>query len=193
MEIIVIRHGETEENAKHILMGHRQGILSKKGREQAGRLALKLKNRKIDAIFSSDLRRARDTTSAIAKYHKVPVFYTKELREQNYGVFQGRPLKELLDAQHSSRERGPAYRPKGGESLADVKRRVKSFMDGLGNDYEDKTILISAHAGIAWSLFSIYGNVPLDRLIRMKQKNAGVLIIRTKNGKSKILKDAMFE
>ena len=128
MKIIVIRHGETEENAKHILMGHRQGTLSRRGRAQAKSLARKLRHMKIDSIFSSDLRRARDTTREIARYHDVPIFYTKALREQNYGVFQGRHVEEFLAAQKS--KRGSASKLEGGESLSDVRQRVKEFIEG---------------------------------------------------------------
>ena len=79
MRIIVIRHGETFQNAKHILMGQSHGVLSRKGIKQIHILALKLKNQKIDFIFSSDLRRAKDTTKEIARYHDVPIIYTNYL------------------------------------------------------------------------------------------------------------------
>ncbi len=190
MKVVVVRHGETEENVKRIMMGHRHGTLSKKGMIQAKKLAMKLRNQQIDAIFSSDLKRARDTTREIAKYHKVPIFYAKALREQNYGVFQGRPLEELIGVK-SARSR-IAFRPLGGESLADLKLRVHKFMLGLGAKYYNKTILISAHAGVVWSLYSIYGHVPLARLVKMKPKNTGILVIQTEKNRSKILKDDVF-
>src|SRR3989338_4842950 len=49
---------------------------------QAKKVAAHLKNEKIDFIYSSDLRRAKDTAKEIAKYHKVKIFYTKELSER---------------------------------------------------------------------------------------------------------------
>ncbi len=193
MKIIVIRHGETEENAKHILMGHKHGTLSKKGIAQAKKLALKLRKTKIDAIFSSDLRRARDTTKEIARYHKAPVFYTKELREQNYGIFQGRLLQELIDAQKAAGKASLAFKPSGGEGFVDVRNRVRKFVGRLGKKYEKKTILISAHAGIVWSLLSIYSNVPLGKLVKMKPKNTGTLTIDIANKKLVVIRDDMFD
>ena len=193
MKIVVVRHGETEENAKHILMGQRPGTLSRKGRAQAERLAQRLKSMNIDAIFSSDLRRARETTRKIARYHKVPIFYTKSLREQNYGVFQGRPLEEFLEPQKRRGTGGPDARPKEGESLADVKSRVHRFVKGISTAYEGKTVVISAHAGVVYSLFSIYGHVPLGKVIKMEPKNAGILVILVASNKSTILKDGMFK
>jgi broad specificity phosphatase PhoE len=83
MKIIMVRHGETVENTKHIIMGHRHGTLSRKGRAQARAVARKLRNQRIDVIFSSDLGRARETAKQIARYHRVPVVYTKALRAVN--------------------------------------------------------------------------------------------------------------
>jgi probable phosphoglycerate mutase len=79
MRLIVVRHGETKENSKKILMGHRHGTLSRKGVRQARETALRLSHEKIDIIFSSDLRRAKLTAKEIARYHNAPIVYTKHL------------------------------------------------------------------------------------------------------------------
>lgn len=71
MKLIIVRHGETEENASEIIQGHSLGKLSKKGIEQSKKLALRLKGEKIDMIFSSDLERAKDTIKEVARFHKV--------------------------------------------------------------------------------------------------------------------------
>ena len=187
MQIIVVRHGQTEENAKRILMGHTPGKLSKLGIRQAKALALKLKSMKIDLIISSDLKRASDTTAEIIRYHKVPVVYTSELREQNYGVFSGRPLKELLDAEIANGVKAVDFRPARGESFADVKRRIAKFMKKLSRQYKNSTILISAHAGIAQSLMSIYMGIPLDEMLKTNPKNTGFLILELSGGKIKFI------
>ena len=193
MKLIIVRHGETIENTKHIMMGHRHGTLTKKGREQAKAVAQKLRNQRIDAIFSSDLGRARNTVKQIAKYHNAPVVYTKALREQHYGIFQGRPLSELLEAQESgAARRGAAFRLPGGESRLDMTRRVGRFVKELEGKYEDKTVLILGHGGTVWSLISIYKHVPFSEVVRMKPKNTGVLILELRNGRARILKDEMF-
>jgi len=96
MKLILVRHGETEENKKGILQGHLPGKLTELGRDQAKKLALRLKDEKIDAIFSSDLARASDTTREIAKYHpNVPLFFVEELREKNQGSLTGKSIKEI--------------------------------------------------------------------------------------------------
>jgi len=70
MKLILVRHGETIDNKKRLVQGHRQGELSDVGKEQAKKVAERLKDEKIDYIFSSDLRRAADTAKVIAKYQK---------------------------------------------------------------------------------------------------------------------------
>ncbi len=66
MKLILVRHGETEENKNLILIGGEcQGTLSEKGKQQAKEMALKLKDVRIDVICSSDLARVVDTASEI--------------------------------------------------------------------------------------------------------------------------------
>ncbi len=94
MKLLITRHGETKENVKGIVQGHLHGNLTEKGIHQAEKLALRLKNEKIDHIYSSDLRRAADTAKLIAKYHPdTPLEFVKELREKTKVVFKGKLVK----------------------------------------------------------------------------------------------------
>ncbi|GBE19836.1 glucosyl-3-phosphoglycerate phosphatase [archaeon BMS3Abin17] len=72
MKLILVRHGETEENKRREIMGQKQGTLSSLGIEQAKKVAQRLKDEKIDYIFSSDLARASDTAKEIHKFHQNP-------------------------------------------------------------------------------------------------------------------------
>lgn len=192
MILIIVRHGETDYNTKGLLQGHIHGRLSVRGVNQAKKLALGLRAQKIDAIFSSDLKRAIDTTREIAKYHKVPIFYTKQLREQNYGTFQGKPFEEMLIVMQNS-GLGVTFTPKGGESLAKVRNRVSVLINRLYKTYKNKTVLLSAHAGVVWSIISIYEKMPLDKVSRTRPRNTGILIIKVNDRhEGKILRNSMF-
>ena len=68
-KLIIVRHGETEENAKRITQGHLNSQLSEKGKEQAQKLALRLKDEKIDCCYSSDLDRCMNTAKKIIELH----------------------------------------------------------------------------------------------------------------------------
>jgi broad specificity phosphatase PhoE len=85
MKIILIRHGESEANAQGIMQGQKvDKSLSKLGREQATKLAKRLKNEKIEAIYSSDLKRAKETAEEINKFHNVKIKLDKRLREKDH-------------------------------------------------------------------------------------------------------------
>lgn len=146
MKILLIRHGETEENKKDILQGWKPGRLSKKGKEQAKLIAERLKEIKIDVIITSDLKRCVDTAKEIAKFHKNAKFVKEKLlRERGLGEFEGRIIGESdWDALP-----GDLYtnRPRGGETFIEVWERISKFYHGLLKNYDKEIILIVGHGG----------------------------------------------
>ena len=171
--LIVIRHGETYLNAKKVHQGQLQGSLNPKGRSQASELAKTLKPEKIDVIYSSDLRRAIQTSKIIAKYHKAPIIYDKDLRERHMGVFQGRPRSETAEMRASGKD----FKPKGGESDADQVRRTRRFLTRMRREknLEGMTVLVSGHAGTAWCMTAILTKVPLHKVKKMGQRTRAFL------------------
>ncbi len=96
MRIIITRHGETEQNRSKILQGHMDGKLTPEGKEQAKKLGIRLAKEHIDAIYTSDLSRARLTAEAVAMHHpKASLTITKELREVDIGALTGKPYSHL--------------------------------------------------------------------------------------------------
>ena len=86
MKLYLIRHGESIGNELGISQGQRNDLsLTEKGRDQAKRIAKKLANEKIDAIYSSDLKRANDTAEIIGKSHNILTTLDKRLRERDFG------------------------------------------------------------------------------------------------------------
>ena len=95
MRLILVRHGETEENIKKLIQGQLQGILTDNGKKQAGELAERLKHEKIDAIYTSDSARAYDTAKEVHKHHtNIPLLLDKRLRERYWGALEGRHQSE---------------------------------------------------------------------------------------------------
>ncbi|MDO8740608.1 MAG: histidine phosphatase family protein [Candidatus Woesearchaeota archaeon] len=187
MKLIIIRHGETEDNVKGLLQGHKHGKLTKTGIEQARKLAFRLKDEEIDAIYSSDLQRAKDTTEEIAKFHKVPIHYTSELREQHLGIFEGKPKDELRKTRGKRGLLVTEFKPKGGESLAELKERAQRFLNMLFKMHTKETILISSHAAFIMMLLGIILNKSIEEAFKLGQSNACVNIIEIKeNSKHKV-------
>lgn len=177
MKLIIIRHGETEDNVKGLLQGHKHGKLTKTGIEQAKKLALRLKDEKIDAIYSSDLQRAKDTTEEIAKFHKVPIHYTSELREQHLGILQGKPKEEIHKRREESGLSVAEFKPKGGESSIELRERAQKFLDMLFKDHTKEAVLISSHAAFIMMLLGVILNKSIEEAFKLKQSNACVNII----------------
>ena len=147
MRIIIVRHGETKENHQGILQGHSHGTLSKTGKQQVKKVALRLQKEKIDIAYLSDLGRVVDTAQAILKYHpNTKVFYSKDLREQDHGVFTGVHKSKFHEARQRVSFR--RFRPKGGESFMQVRQRVRGFYTKLVSKHHKKTILIVSHGAV---------------------------------------------
>ncbi len=153
MKLILTRHGETVENSKRIIQGHLPGKLSEKGIDQAKKLADRLKTDQIDFIYSSDLARAADTAKEIAKHHKVPIKFTKELRERNLGEFEGKTKKEL-----NLLEDKEWPDPENGETSEELYKRAEKFVHKLLHKHKNNTVLCVAHNGINRAITAVITN-----------------------------------
>ena len=179
MKLILTRHGETIENQKRIMQGHMPGHLSKRGIEQAKKLALRLKNEKIDAIYSSDLARAADTAKEIVRYHKkISLNFVQELRETDLGSLTGKCSKDIdFD-----------YRPDDIESTASMQKRAKRLLDNVYDKYPDKTVLFVGHNGINKALISVIMNKSADQIEEIEnQFNTSVNIFEIREDKNHIV------
>ena len=87
--LLLVRHGETDWNAEGRLQGHTDRPLSDYGREQARRLAAELAGEEFDAVYASDLARARETAEILGARLGLPVVVDADLREKNWGTWEG--------------------------------------------------------------------------------------------------------
>jgi broad specificity phosphatase PhoE len=157
MRLIAVRHGETSDNTKRILRGHGPGNLTKLGIKQAQALGSILKKQKLDFIYCSDLKRCKETLKEIKKYHQhAPVIFTEQLRERNWGAFEGRPAKELWDKFEKEYKKPTLkFKPKNGESLQELRHRLADFLRYLKKNHERQKILIVSHGGALRALNSV--------------------------------------
>ena len=87
--LLLVRHGETDWNADGRLQGHTDRPLSDHGRRQAQQLAEQLEGEQIEAIYSSDLARARETAEIVGGRLGLPVELDPDLREKDWGTWEG--------------------------------------------------------------------------------------------------------
>lgn len=158
---------------------------------QAKKLAKRLKSEKIDIAYVSDLERADHTAKEILKYHKhIKPIYAKELREQSYGIFEGGSSNKLVKARDIAKKQFHQFKPKGGESIIEVQKRIKKFYYELINKHKDETILLVTHGNVIASLLLHLFEKPLSNLEEFKAhhpENAALTILGIdKNKKHKI-------
>ena len=87
--LLLVRHGETDWNAEGRLHGHTDRPLSDYGRKQAQQLAGELDDEELEAIYSSDLARARETAAIVGERLDLPVVLDPDLREKDWGTWEG--------------------------------------------------------------------------------------------------------
>jgi len=170
MNIYLVRHGQTIENSKNIIMGQKDGILSKKGEKQAASLGQKLKKYPLDFIYCSNSKRAKDTLTKMKRdLSRTNVRYSDELIEINFGKYIGKNIKHFK--LYESNKNLMTVRPSGGETLEEVRDRVKYFINLLKEKHKNENILIMTHGGIVLMIISILKKIPFENLLRKKQIN----------------------
>jgi broad specificity phosphatase PhoE len=154
--IALVRHGRTEANRAGLLLGRADPPLDDTGRAQASALAASFADAPV-AVISSPLRRTVATAEAIAAPWGLAVETDERLIELDYGEWDERPLADVpVEAWVRWRDE-PTFAPPGGESLADVQRRVATCVAELLERAGDATIVAVSHvspikAAAAWAL-----------------------------------------
>lgn len=176
--LLVIRHGETAWNLEARIQGHIDIALNDQGRWQAGRLAQALADEELDAIYSSDLLRARDTALAVAQARGLPLILDRQLRERHFGRFEGMTQDEVAaqwpDEARRWRERDPAYGPEGGETLQAFYDRCVSALTRLARQHTGQSIAVVAHGGVLDCFYRAANGVALAEPRSWKVTNASV-------------------
>ena len=157
VKIVYFVHGTTYDNASGKCSGWKQVELNELGKEQAINLGKVTENIKFDVIFTSDL--IRSIRSADLAWPNQKKIQDNRLRECNYGEFDGED-KSLVVYEKYINTSFP-----NGESLKDVEKRIKSFIEFLKENYEDKTIAIVAHRAPQLALEVITKNITWEEAI----------------------------
>src|SRR3954454_18053064 len=127
--LLLVRHGQSEWNATGRMQGQTAHVpLTALGHEQAAAAARELATLRPGALISSDLHRAVQTAEHCAGTTGLPFTTTPALREQGYGVLEGRPSRELWDLVDWT---DPHWAAEGGESLDELHARVGAFLREL--------------------------------------------------------------
>lgn len=135
-------HAITTDNEAGIATGWLPGTLSARGRATAAELGLRRRDDGIEAIYVSDLARARETVAIAFGDAGIPIVVDDRLRECDYGRLNGMP-RDRLDAERGDHVGVPWP---GGESYRDVVARTLRFLDDLITARADGRVLVVAHS-----------------------------------------------
>ena len=149
MKLILVRHGQTDWNRDNRVQGHTDIGLNERGKEQAKCLAAQLKEEAVTAIYSSSLRRARETASAIAEFHQVPVQVEPDLAELDVGEMDGLTFEQMRSRygdilREWMRDAGPVKMPKG-ESLEELQERAWAAIQRILQKHPEGTVIVVSH------------------------------------------------
>ncbi len=149
MRLFLIRHGDTYWNEMHKFQGISDVELSPHGLRQVQKLAFSLKDEGIAKIYTSPLKRARQTAGAVAQYHDCSVTVVDELRELNLGDWEGLTGEEFKRKYPNFLKewlKNPAALkiPKG-ESLKDLQQRAWQAIRRIKEENDSGTVVAVAH------------------------------------------------
>lgn len=187
LHVYVARHAESIWNAQGRWQGQADPPLSEEGRHQASALAARYASNALDAIISSDLKRAVDTALTVSQQRDLELQRFAELREMDVGDWAGLTRAEVMTQfpqQWDDHLAGKDPRMGGGENRELLQRRVTAAFDAiltLAFDSEWRTVLIVTHGGVVREIaLHVLGIDTADPLITSRlaiPRNASVAVI----------------
>lgn len=189
--VYLVRHGETLWNHAMRYQGHADIPLNEKGYAQARAVARRLSSERIDAVYSSDLQRARATAEIIAAVHGLQVQVDSSLREINFGAWEGLTRDEIrLRFPEIAQEwwSNPVNtRLPGGETLAEVAERAVRFLLDVARRHPGGTVVVASHGGTIRAAIGSLIRMDLNEYWRLRQDNAALNLLEIQDDDRAVL------
>ncbi len=182
MRLIFVRHGETDHNLQRRVQGRIDVALNKVGRGQAEAIATALREEKIQAIYSSPLKRCLETAQAIGRYHGIAIEVEQRLKELNTGDLDGMTAEEIVSQygpfwqQWHSDQLGYAQFPRG-ETLAEAQQRGWATIQGIRERHGQGTVLVVGHQFIIMTVLLQALQLDLSHFRKLRPLDNGSLSI----------------
>jgi broad specificity phosphatase PhoE len=174
----LLRHGAVEGG--EVYRGRTDDPLSIIGRVQMWEAMAGFK--RWDRIVSSPLRRCADFATEFAYYHDIPLSLEPGLAELDFGEWEGRSATELMQSSHAALTafwRDPRnHTPPGGEALVDFRHRVVEAWEALRLTHDGQHLLLVTHGGVIRMLLCHLQGWPLERILEIEVKHAGLFGIQ---------------
>jgi len=177
LEIILVRHGETESNINKTYCGWTDISLNERGIEQARCAAGKLESSNIDGIFSSPLKRTLETAQIINNNFKLDIVCSDDIKERNFGCWDNLTYQQIFKDYPEELKLWEQdwlnYCMNGGESALHAHRRVAGFADRLVEECSG-SILIVTHLGSIRSIISHMLGLGIEGTWRFRVDNGSI-------------------
>ncbi|AZV58781.1 histidine phosphatase family protein [Clostridium sp. AWRP] len=167
IELYIVRHGETVWNTEKRMQGRKDSPLTKKGIRQANELAKRIKDIRINVIYSSPLGRAMKTAKILRAQRNIPIIKDDRLMEIDLGDWEGLDEKEIKVK--NSKElynfgtNPKIYKPDNGEKFEQVKIRAVSLIKDIMNNCAEKHVLIVTHTITLKTMMAYFENTSLEK------------------------------
>lgn len=183
LEMLLIRHGETDWNRELRFQGQVDVPLNATGHDQALRLGMRLASEAAHRLYSSDLVRTVQTASPAAERLALPGMADRALREQAFGVIDGMSVPDIQrdhpDIWARWLDFDPDYAPPGGETQREFHDRVMGAMARLAHAHGGQRLVIVTHGGVLDILYRVATGLPLGGPRQCDIPNAGINRLRT--------------
>ena len=174
MKIYFARHGRTNYNDLELCNADPtvDVHITATGIEQAKALAEKLKDVPLDHIFTSELKRTQQTAEIVNQFHNAPVEIDPLLNDHRSG-YEGKSASLLIKAMDTADDKWSA-RFNGGESIEDVKQRMRTFLEKVRRQpYE--TVLVVSHGWVIHTAIAIIKDIPNEEAWKIDPKQGDFL------------------
>ena len=186
LRIFLIRHGETEWNTEGRLQGNSDVKLSAEGIHQAYLLAEHAQLPNVDVIYSSDLSRAVETAKVLGAKFNLPVTTTPNLREINFGDWEGKSIAELNEKHPKSFGRfftaPERCHPPNGETFLEAQARVMNVVRNIIAEHDNRNVVIVAHGAVNRLILGAALDMPIHKMWAISQFNTALNILRVADG-----------
>ncbi|MDO4637925.1 MAG: histidine phosphatase family protein [Lautropia sp.] len=186
VRLILMRHGETDWNRAQRIQGQLDQPLNAVGFAQAQAAARRFAPGMVDAVYSSDLLRARQTATPVSERTGVPLLTDSVWRERHFGRFQGWRYADVAQAEPDIFRRMQAREPdldlSGGESLLQVRARAESALQALVDRHRGQRVVVVAHGGVLDAVYRLVTGMPLSAPRDFSIHNACICLLCWRSG-----------
>ena len=182
-KIFIIRHGQTDGNSARKYFGITDIELNEEGLIQAGLISKRLEKENLFRIYSSNLKRAFKTAEIIAKPHRISVEPKEDLREINFGDWEGLSFQEIQKSYPHEFSKWQNnimdFTTPHGESVLELKKRIETAFSEILNSARENNVAIVTHGGpIRVILSRMLSPNALETVFwKIRQDNAALNII----------------